>query len=350
MSLRVALLVCVLGAALAPAGAAAVEDTATFVHEGDALTVHPRAGQAVTGETTLPAGSVLSVRMRSTGDTQPQFLRTAETTVTEYGTFEVRFDMSDGPTNGTFALSAYHDGERLGQAEGRIVPCDGDCTDATATERDSFEGETTLSPDRVGVVAVSEVTRTRTARIPVTFGDAENVTVVVGEESVNYQYAATLRDRDGDGRAILLFHTEHAGTDRTTASVLDADQRTAVDPIRESELPALVDPGNYPIAVYPGTNTTGDPADVGSLVVHEAPTVEPSPTETVTDAPTATAGTATAATATDVPETERPRTGTVTTGSDDGLFGGDAAGLVAVGFGVTLGVVGVGVLLGLFRS
>jgi hypothetical protein len=350
MSLRVALLVCVLGAALAPVGAAAVEDAATFVHEGDALTVHPRPGQTVTGETTLPAGSVLSVRMRSTGDTQPQFLRTAETTVTEYGTFEVRFDMSDGPTNGTFAISAHHDGERLGETKGRIAPCDGDCTGATATEYDSVGGETTLSPDRVGVVAVSEVTRTRTARVPVAFGDAENVTVVVGEEAVNYRYAATLRDRDGDGRAVLLFHTEHAGTNRTTASVLDGDRRTAVEPRRESSLPALLDPGNYPIAVYPGTNATGDPADVGSLVVLEAPTVEPSPTETVTDAPTATAGAATAGT--DAPPSERPRAGAAaaTTGSNGGLLGGDVAGLVAVGFGVALGVVGVGVLLGLFRS
>ncbi|RDI72411.1 BGTF surface domain-containing protein [Halopelagius longus] len=332
--LRVAVLACVLLTVASPAAAAAADDSVTLVYEGDALTLEAGPGQVVSGETTLPPGSVLNVRMRSTGDTEPAFLKTVEATVTEHGTFEARFDLSDVSENGSVAVTVVHDGERLAEAEGELAPCDGDCADATATERDAFGGEATLSTDSVGVASVTEVTRSRTARIPVTFGDNEAVTVVVGGEEVNYRYAATVRDRDGDGRAVVLFHTENAGTPRTTASVLDDGRRTALDPIEESSLESLVDPGDYPVAVYPGENGSGDPADVGSMVVHQAPTVSDG-----SETPRATATTETA--------TATPAS---VDSSETGLFGDDAFGIGALAAGCALGVVGVGLLLGLFRT
>ncbi|WP_363466899.1 BGTF surface domain-containing protein [Halogeometricum borinquense] len=332
---RVALLACLLCAATVPAGVIAAEESATIVHEGDTLTLHQSTGQTISGETTLPEGTTLSIRMRSTGDTSPAFLRVSETTVTEYGTFEAHFDMSEGPKTGTFEVTVSHDGDSLTETEGKIVPCDSNCTDVTVTEHDTPDEGMQPSPDRVDMVPVVEVTQTRTARIPVTFGDKEKVTITIGSEEVNYKYIATLQDRDDDGRAVVLFDTENAGTNRTTVTVLDDGGEYPVDAREEWQIPSLIDPGIYDMELYAGTNTSSNPATIGSLAILEAPPANPAPTETKVTETTTQQTTNTAA-------SMRKSTG--------GVFGGDSAGLAAIIGGCVLGVVGIGALLGLFRS
>ncbi|ADQ66417.1 hypothetical protein C499_01635 [Halogeometricum borinquense DSM 11551] len=332
---RVALLACILCAATVPAGVIAAEESATIVHEGDTLTLHQSTGQTVSGETTLPEGTTLSIRMSSTGDTSPAFLRVSETTVTEHGTFEAHFDMSEGPKTGTFEVTVSHDGDSLTETEGKIVPCDSNCTDVTVTEHDTPDEGMQPSPDRVDMVSVVEVTQTRTARIPVTFGDKEKVTITIGSEEVNYKYVATLRDRDDDGRAVVLFDTENAGTNHRTGSVLDNGSKYSLDPKEEWELEDLIHRGDYQMEIYPGADTSVDPASVGSLVILEAPPANPTPTETKVTETTTQQTTNTAA-------SMRKSTG--------GVFGGDSAGLTAIIGGCVLGVVGIGALLGLFRS
>ncbi|MFB6251079.1 MAG: BGTF surface domain-containing protein [Halobellus sp.] len=61
--------------------------------------------QTITGTTTLEAGTELQVRIRSSGETDPQFLRTDTATVTGYGTWNATFDLSAVETHDTVEVT-----------------------------------------------------------------------------------------------------------------------------------------------------------------------------------------------------------------------------------------------------
>lgn len=305
-------------------------DGTTLVYEGDELELEAAADRVVHGETHLDAGTEVTVRLRSTG--KSPFLETADATVTEYGTFEATFDLSDVSPNTTFEASVRGDGRRLAVVPGRVVDCDGGCP--TPSERDeAATGE--LPADEIAVASHAEVTQAHTAEIPVTLGDADAVTVVVGGDAVNYEATGVVRDRDGDSRVVVEFHTDRAGFDAPTLSAHDGGSPRAVETQSESSLPQLLAAGDYPVRVYRGTSADGDPAAVGSLVVYEAPDAVGSATTTTTVAPPA----------------------NDTGGDDDGNDADENAvadasrvsGLGAIALGGVLAVVGVGVVFGLFR-
>ena len=95
-----------------------------IVYQGEQLTLAAAEGQVVRGETTLDAGTSVTVRMRSSGANP--FLKSVETTVTEQGTFEATFDMSDVPEGSYFELSVRGNGSGLASAEGRVA-CENGC-------------------------------------------------------------------------------------------------------------------------------------------------------------------------------------------------------------------------------
>ncbi|MFC6826213.1 BGTF surface domain-containing protein [Halopelagius fulvigenes] len=66
------------------------------------VNVSNAASQTVEGETTLAPGTQLSLRVRSSGDTQPSFLKTSSVYVTENNTFSATFDFSGQNTGDTF--------------------------------------------------------------------------------------------------------------------------------------------------------------------------------------------------------------------------------------------------------
>ncbi|WP_115864486.1 DUF7827 domain-containing protein [Halorussus litoreus] len=314
-----------------------VRDTGTnFVYEGEAITLRAGLGQTVRGETTLDAGTEVTVRLRSP---EHNFLRAKEVTVSESGAFAATFDMGGVDPDATFGAHVHQDGTILASADGRVVDCSEGCEQATTTDENG-DATTTLPADEIAAQSVVEVTRAKTARIPVTFGDAEALTVSIGGPAVNYVVTGTVRDSDGDGRAVVRFHTDTAGFDAPTLSSSDDLRQND-----ESSLSATLAAGSYPVKLYGGQNATGEPATVGRLVVYEAGT-SPSTETTETLEATETLET-----------TEDPSTPTRTTvGSVDRstpsdvddrgrLLGG--FGMIAVG-GV-LAVVGIGVLLGLFR-
>jgi hypothetical protein len=309
-----------------PTTTVSVEGT-TLVYQGDVLELEAAPGQTVHGETRLDAGTEVTVRLRSTGE-EP-FLETAEATVTEYGTFEATFDLSDVSPGTGFEASVRGDGRRLAVVPGR-VECEGDCQ--TTTERDrAATGD--LPADEIAVASHVEVTQTHTAEIPVSLGDADAVTVVVGGDSVNYEARGVVRDRDGDSRVVVEFHTDRAGFEASTLSAYDAGDPMVVENQSESSLPRLLAAGDYPVRVYRGTSADGDPDAEGTLVVYEAPSAVGSTTTTTTAArPTVTDG------------------GNDTRGNDGVLADSSVAGVGAIALGGVLAVAGVGVVLGLFRS
>ncbi|WP_247005985.1 BGTF surface domain-containing protein [Halorientalis litorea] len=76
------------------------------------------AGQSVSGTTTLPAGTNLSVVFTTTGD--PSFVQTRRATVDDDSTFTATFDLSDAPA-GTNVTVVVRRGDRtLGGRTGRI--------------------------------------------------------------------------------------------------------------------------------------------------------------------------------------------------------------------------------------
>lgn len=304
---------------------ATVDATGTnFVYEGDAIRLLNTTGQVVRGETTLDAGTHVIVRLRSV---KYNFLLTKRVAVSESGTFDATFDMRDAAPGALFEAQVIRNGT-LASADGRVIGCSEDCN-RTTTTGETGDATTTLPADELDVQSVVEVTRTKTASIPVTFGDAEALTVVVGGEAVNYVVTGTVRDDDGDGRAVVRFYTENAGFDAPTLSSDDELERKT-----ESSLSSTLDAGNYPVEVYRGTNASGNPAVTGRVVVYEAGA--PVPAETSDEPSTATETTV---------GTDDDRSAPSDADSEDRLLGG--FGMLALG-GV-LAVAGIGVLLGLFR-
>lgn len=305
-------------------------DTGTnFVYEGDAITLENASGQVVRGETTLDPGTEVVVRLRSM---RHNFLMSYEVTVSESGTFDATVDLYDVAAGATFEAQAFHNGTTVARADGEVVECSADCAGPTTTDA-TGNAATTLPADEIGVQSVVEVTRTETASIPVTFGDADALAVVVGGDSVNYEVVGTVRDADGDDRAIVRFYTENAGFEAPT---LGSDDELTLG--NESSLPSVLDAGTYPVRVYRGANASGAPATMGRIVVYEAGASDPGGTTDESSHTTTT-------TEPSVPGNDER---TPPTAGDGGtrLLGG--VGMIAAG-GV-LAVAGIAVVLGLFRN
>ncbi|MFC7140072.1 BGTF surface domain-containing protein [Halosimplex aquaticum] len=92
----------------------------TLDYDGDKPTVESAAGQEIAGETDLPAGSNVTLRIASKGGANP-FLKSATATVSEDGRFTAGFNMTGVPSGTTFEVVVYHDGERLAVADGEVV-------------------------------------------------------------------------------------------------------------------------------------------------------------------------------------------------------------------------------------
>ncbi|WP_267643583.1 DUF7827 domain-containing protein [Haloarchaeobius amylolyticus] len=268
---------------LAPAASAAAAgsmseapDGTTFVHEGDTVTVAAGKDQAIVGQSDLPAGTHVSVRIQSTDSSQP-FLKTTEVVVTEQGRFVATFDFSDVEPGVTFEVSAVSDGESLATENGTVVECSGDCSDdLTATmpvedrnldptDPDEFGSEDLAVPDPVVGAQGEEIP------IPVALGDADEATLAIGSEEVNYRINATVSDGTGDGRVVVLFDTVNAGHPAETLSVADEGDSLRVHSGSETQWkPSLgiMDAGSYQFSLHRGQSTTDESAvQVSSMVV-----------------------------------------------------------------------------------
>ena len=112
-------------AAESTATASATADSAiTVEHDGDRVTVANGTSQVVRGTADAPVGTEVLVRVRSSGNTTPRFLKTATGVVTENGTWAVAFDFSEQYAGNTFALrTAFEDGDADSRAD---ADADGD--------------------------------------------------------------------------------------------------------------------------------------------------------------------------------------------------------------------------------
>lgn len=140
-----------LSAVLLPVGTATAADPSITVdYEGDAVTVAAAESQVISGSADLAPGTQITVRVRSTGDTQPRFFRTASAVVDRNGEWAVALDFSDSTAGDTFSVQVMADGADADELDGEVVACDADCTDPEPEPVD------VLSIDGNGTVTVND--------------------------------------------------------------------------------------------------------------------------------------------------------------------------------------------------
>lgn len=242
----------VLSTVALPTGTASADDDAvTIDYDGDAVTVAAGQSQVISGNSTLPAGTSISVQVQSTGDTQPRFFQTASATVDRDGTWAATFDFSEQSPNGTFEVTAKADGSEA-RADGELVECEGDCEDE--------------APEQV------ETVRIDTSNGTVEVNDSESQ-VISGSALAPTGTEVSLRLRSTQSE-IQFFKTATAVVteDGTWASAFDF---SGIGPGNEFAVEATID-GEY-VAEADGT-----------VVDCEADCRDQPPTDTPTPIPTAT--------------------------------------------------------------
>jgi len=294
---RTLLLVSVLvTAALAPAafaGSAAADPSVGVDYEGDSVTVANGSAQVVSGTADAPVGTEILVRVRASGDTEPVFLKTSTAVVTENGTWATSFDFERQAAGDTFSLTArFENGSAETNVDGEVIACGEECADTLPSGTPTPIPEQTQTATRTdgpsASVAFTEniflVERGGVAAIPISFesangDDVTQAVVVLGNESEsNYELEAVVRDGDDDGQAVVYVDTSLAGRSNEPLSVSGGD---SVSVVSETSLDSQLDAADYDVSLYAGSERTGGPVDVGSLVVQ----TETTRTATVTAAP-----------------------------------------------------------------
>lgn len=275
-----------------------------LVYDGDQPTLASGPNQTLRGETTLPAGTTLSVRLQSNAASHP-FLRSSPATVTESGTFTATFDLADVPAGTDFQVIVHRQGETVLKTSGTVVssPTDG-----------SSSGSRPEFGFAQSVVSTSAGQRTT---LTLGMGDADAATLAIGNADANLRVKATVRDGNDDGTVALLLDTTAIGT-ASRPTLVTSDDADSVTITTDRLASPPLDAADYDMALYRGTNATGQPTDIATLVVTESQ---------VTDA------------ATTPPDT------TDESSTTDTLLGGGA-----LAAGALLAIVGLALLLGLFRS
>ncbi|WP_372480358.1 BGTF surface domain-containing protein [Halomicrobium sp. HM KBTZ05] len=267
------------GSAIAATPAAAAAETTTaptgttapsvpFDYEGDNLTLSAGYGQQVTGQLDRPAGTEVSVALRSEESDQP-FLRRDSATVQDDGSFAVQFDLSVVEPDSDAVAILYADGERIANQSVHIESCGDACTKQSQNASDGSASSTDVSGDGNGVRLADTLVSVRngeTAAFDVQFGDADTATVSLSTEGPDgeptWEIVATVRDTDDDGTATVQFDTAAAGSDAPT---LTADDELTIT--RESSLSDdALDPAEYALAVDDGTEID-EPESIGTVAV-----------------------------------------------------------------------------------
>ena len=261
------------------AGSVAADPSVAVDHDGDGVTVTNGTTQVVSGTADAPVGTEILVRVRSSSDTQPAFLKAKSGVVTANGTWAVAFDFAEQTAGDTFELTAQiENGSAETGVAGEVVACEGDCVDTppsgtptpipeqTATATPTAEPETAVTFGESVFVAEGG----GVAAIPVAFeGDANEAVVVIGNETdTNYELEAVVTDGDGDGEAVVYLDTAIAGREGDPLSVSGGD---SVSIRSETALSSPLDPASYGVSLYGGEQSSS-PADIGTLVIQSTPT------------------------------------------------------------------------------
>jgi hypothetical protein len=251
--------------AVASGSAAAVDGNATnasFVYEGERLTLAAESGAEIRAETSLSTGAVVTVRLRSTGSSP--FLRSPQATVGRDGEVVTPVDLSRVAPGTTFDATLMANGTRLATASGVVTDCERGCEPTPTTERHEASPEPS---DEWLTESVTTATAGDAVRIPVAVPDDDPVTLAM--TSGEFRLTATARDTTGDGRVVFRVDTGQSGPDTPPVSVGVGD---ALVEWAERGHAGRLDPASYDVNVSDGPTATAREVDVGTLVLRECTT------------------------------------------------------------------------------
>jgi hypothetical protein len=246
--------------AIASGNAVAVADNSTnasFVTAGERLSLDASASQEVVVDTSLSQGTVVTLRIRSTGSSP--FLRSPQATVGPDGEATALVDLSEVPPGSTFEATLLHNGTDLASTVGVVGECDRDCEGTpTPGDDDPATGDEWLTD------AIVMTTEGETARVPVAVPDDGPVTLSI--EGAGYRVTVTGRDENGDGRVVFLLDTTATGPGRSPVIAVGDDEATVR---AEETVDGRLGPADYDMSVTDGTGPNAPEVDVGTLVVRE---------------------------------------------------------------------------------
>ncbi|MFC7202374.1 BGTF surface domain-containing protein [Haloferax namakaokahaiae] len=154
--------------------------------DSDPVNVTNTADVTISGTSNTAPGTEITLRVRSSGDTQPRFLKTATVYVTENGTFTGTFDFSEQAVDDTFTVTA----------DGGVAPdveVDGNVVESVETETTATETTTT-----------AEETTTTTAEETTTTAAEETTTTAAEETTTDGGEGETSTGTPGFGVAVAL--------------------------------------------------------------------------------------------------------------------------------------------------
>ncbi|MFC7068395.1 BGTF surface domain-containing protein [Halobaculum lipolyticum] len=108
----------------AVAGVAAAQGATELTTVNETVRVHAVEDATVEGTTDLDPGTNVTIRLQSTGETQPRFLVSEVATVGEDRTFAVEHDFSGNAPGDSFSVTVRTDGSTVAEAEGSVVAAD----------------------------------------------------------------------------------------------------------------------------------------------------------------------------------------------------------------------------------
>ena len=136
----------------------------------------------------------------------------------------------------------------------------------------SQESNATVALDR----SIVTVRGGESTTIELAFQGTDEATVVVGGDGAGDNVTATVTDSNGDGVVPLEFDSSPIGTMATR--LYPVDDGDDYGTVNASEYGGPLPAGEYPISVYVGHGVSGEPTDVGTLVVNGTTTEPPEDT------------------------------------------------------------------------
>lgn len=195
----------------------------------DPLTLDVGPERVVRGETPLPPGSEVQVRLHASGD--DPFLFSEAATVDADGTFRAAFDLSFAVDPGRFTLTVLdRDADAaadrtLVEAEGELVECRDACAAPNPRDHYAFgvggELESHHTVERTAIPRSSltyprvSIETDETVVVPISLADEDAATITIVQRDVdpsasNFSLDATVADGTGDDRVLLVFDAEAA--------------------------------------------------------------------------------------------------------------------------------------------
>jgi len=221
------------GVVLEDHGAGSQNET-SVVRDGETLALEAGPGQVVRGRTDMEPGTVVTVRLQSTGADHP-YLRSRSATVDADGVFRAVFDLSELPSGTGLRVVVHHDGRNLTTVAGEVVACSSCATTIPDTPSAVVvhDGDALTVENRSG-----QVVRGRTNLPP---GTELTVRLRAGAGAAPFiEQTSMVVDANGTFRAVFGFgdltqETEFGvairfnGTELTTTGRVSGHLRTAVD-------------------------------------------------------------------------------------------------------------------------